>query len=127
MAKFVSPNVLDSGLNYIKTNASKMLLIKAYTVSDSYATVIGNSVGEVAMVSGDYTLSSSGLSRILTIASGKTATASVGSGATPNLHLAFTNGSSEVIWVTDETSDQVITSGNTINFPALTYTSNQPT
>lgn len=127
MAKFVSPDVLDSGLNYIKTNASKMLLIKAYTVSDSYATVIGNSVGEVAMVSGDYTLSSSGLNRVLTITSGKTATASAGSGATPNLHLAFTNGSSEVIWVTDETSDQVITSGNTINFPALTYTSNQPT
>jgi hypothetical protein len=32
-----------------------------------------------------------------------------------------------VLWVTDETSDQAITSGNTVNFPQLTYTSNQPT
>jgi len=127
MAKWVSSNVLDSGLNYIKTTATSMLLIKAYTAADSYATVISNSVGAAAMVNGDFTLSSSSSNRVLTTASGKTTTASAGSGATPNLHIAFTDGSANVIWVTDETSDQVITSGNTINFPALTYTSNQPT
>ena len=127
MSKWVSSNVLDSGLNYIKNNATKMLLIKAYAAADSYATVVGNSVGEATMTSTDFVLSSSASNRVLTTAAGKTATASAGSGATPNLHLAFTNGSSEVIWVTDETSDQVITAGNTINFPQLTYTSNQPT
>jgi hypothetical protein len=44
-----------------------------------------------------------------------------------DLHIAFTDGSAKVLWVTDETSNQVVTSGNTVNFPALSYTSNQPT
>lgn len=57
----------------------------------------------------------------------KTSTATAGSGATPNLHIAFTNGTSEVIYVTDETTDTVVSAGNTINWPALTYTSGQPT
>ena len=127
MAKWVRSGVLDNGLNDIKTNATHMLLIKAYTLADSYATVVSNIVADVTMVSGDYTLGSSGSNRTLTTAAGKSATASAGSGATPNLHFAFTDGSANVIWVTDETSDQVVTSGNTVNFPQLVYTSNQPT
>jgi len=127
MAKFVHSDVLDGGLNAIKNGATHMLLIKAYAAGDSYATVVGNALADVTMVSGDYTLSSSGNNRVLTTAAGKSATASANSGAAPNLHIAFTDGSAKVLWVTDETSDQVITSGNTVNFPQLTYTSNQPT
>ena len=127
MAKWVRSGVLDNGLNDIKTNATHMLLIKAYTVADSYATVVGNIVADVTMASGDYTLASSGSNRTLTTASGKSATASANSGATPNLHIAFTDGAANVIWVTDETSDQVVTSGKTVNFPSIVYTSNQPT
>lgn len=127
MAKWVRSGVLDNGLNDIKNTATKMLLIKAYTLADSYATVVSNIVAEVTMVSGDYTLGSSGSNRTLTTASGKSATASANSGATPDLHFAFTDGTANVIWVTDETSDQVVTSGNTVNFPQLVYTSNQPT
>lgn len=127
MAKWVDSSVLDNGLNQIKNNATSMLLIKAYTLGDSYATVLSNVVATVAMTGTDYTLSGTANNpRVLTTASGKSATASAGSGATPNLHFAFTNGSTTVYWVTDETSDQVITSGNTVNFPQLTYTSNQP-
>lgn len=126
MAKYAHSDVLDGGLNAIKTVATKMLLIKAYTLGDSYATVTGNLVAEVAMVAGDYTLSGAdAASRVLTVAA-KSAAATVNSGATPNLHIAFTNGANKVLWVTDETSDQVITSGNTVNFPAITYTSGQP-
>lgn len=127
MAKFVHSDVLDGGLNAIKNGATRMLLIKAYAAGDSYATVVGNLLADVAMVSGDYTLTSSGNNRVLTTAAGKSATASAGSGAAPNLHIAFTDGSAKVLWVTDETTDQVITAGNTVNFPQLTYTSNQPT
>lgn len=127
MAKFASQNFLDGGLNYLKTNGTKQLLIKAYTAGDSYATVVANAVAEVAMASGDYTLSgASGAERVLTTAT-KTSTATAGSGATPNLHFAFTNGTSEVIYVTDETTDNVVSAGNTINWPSLTYTSGQPT
>jgi hypothetical protein len=127
MAKWVTSGVLDNGLNHIRNNSTRMLLIKAYAAGDSYATVVGNQLAEATMVSGDFTLSSSGLNRVVTTASGKTATVTANSGASPNLHIAFTDGSANVIWVTDETTDQVITSGNVVNFPSLTYTSNQPT
>lgn len=128
MAKWAHADVLDGGLNAIKNGATKMILLKAYTAGDSYATVATtNNIGEVAMTSGDFTISSNGSNRQLVTASGKTSNASVNSGAAPNLHFAFTDGASKVLWVTDETSDQVITAPNPINFPSLTYTSNQPT
>jgi hypothetical protein len=127
MPKWVHSDVLDGGLNAIKTVAIKMMLIKAYTAGDSYTTVATtNKLAEVTVATGDFTLSSSGNNRLITTAT-KSASATVSSGATPDLHIAFTDGVSKVLWVTDETSDQVITSGNTVNFPALTYTSNQPT
>lgn len=127
MAKWVRSGVLDNGLNDIKNNATRMVLIKAYSAGDSYATVVSNIVAEAAMTGTDFTLGSSGSNRTLTTASGKSATASANSGATPDLHIGFLEGTSAVVWVTDETSDQVITSGNTVNFPSLVYTSNQPT
>lgn len=128
MAKWVRSGVLDNGLNDIKTNATSMVLLKAYTAGDSYATVAGNTIATVAMVSGDYTLAgAAGAPRTLTTAAGKSATASGNSGASPDLHIGFTDGTANVIWVTDETSNQVVTSGNTVNFPQLVYTSNQPT
>jgi hypothetical protein len=126
MAKYAHADVLDGGLNAIKNGATRMLLLKAYAAGDSYATVTGNAICTIAMVSGDYTLSGAdNAPRILTVAA-KSGTASASSGASPNLHIAFTDNVSKVLWVTDETSDQVVTSGNTINFPSLTYTSNQP-
>ena len=126
MAKYAHADILDGGLNAIKNSAIRMLLLKAYAAGDSYATVTGNAICTVAMVTGDYTLSGAdNAPRVLTVAA-KSGTASASSGASPNLHIAFTDNVSKVLWVTDETSDQVVTSGNTINFPSLTYTSSQP-
>lgn len=126
-AKYAHADVLDGGLNAIKNSAIQMLLLKAYTDADSYATVTGNAICAVAMVSGDYTLSGAdNAPRVLTVAA-KSGVASADSGATPDLHIAFTDNVSKVLWVTDETSNQAVTNGNTVNFPALTYTSNQPT
>lgn len=198
MAKWVHSSVLDQGPNYVKTNATTMLLLSTYAAGDSYATVVANAVAGTAMASGDFVFSSSGSNRVLTTASGKSATASAstnqydngtatggstttladtgkswtvnghanravtilsGTGAgqygriasntsttltigtawavapdatsvykiLDDLHLALTDGSANVLWVTDETTNQVITNGNTVNFPQLTYTANQPT
>lgn len=128
MAKWVDSDVLDLGINRIKTNANVMHLLKAYAAGDSYATVVGNSIANQAMVSGDYTLGSSGSNRTLTVAAKSGVTASANSGASPNLHIAFVDSTnSKVLWVTDETSDQVVTAGNTVNFPSVVYTSQQPT
>ena len=88
--------------------------------------LISNAICTLAVANGDFTLSGAdGAARVLTIAA-RSGTASANSGATPDLHIAFTDNVSKVLWVTDETSDQVVSSGNTVNFPSLTYTSGQP-
>ena len=126
MAKYVHADVLDGGLNAIKNGAIRMLLLKTYAFADSYATVTGNAVCTVTMASGDYSIAGAdGAARVLTVAA-KSGTASGSTTGTPDLHIAFTDNVSKVLLVTDETTDQAIASGNTVNFPSLTYTSNQP-
>jgi hypothetical protein len=126
MAKYAHAEVLDGGLNAIRNNATQMLLLKAYAPGDNYATVSGNTICAVAMSTTDYTLSGpDGGARVLTVIA-KSGTASGSSGPSPDLHIAFTDGTTKLLLVTDETSDQVVTSGNTISCPNLTYTSNQP-
>lgn len=125
-AKFANASVLDGGLNAIKNGATKMILVSAYTFGDTYATVTANALATVTMAPADFTITASGNNRVLTTAS-KSATATATIGGTPDLQIAFTDGVGVVLWVTDETSNQPITSGNTVNFPAFTYTSNQPT
>lgn len=126
MAKWVHSDVLDGGLNAIKNGATRMLLLSGYVAGDSYAVVTAAALNAgVVMAAGDFTLGTSGSNRTLTTAT-KSQNASASS-ATPNLHIAFTDGTAKVLWVTDETSDQPITNGNPISFPALVYTSNQPT
>lgn len=129
MAKWVHSDVLDNGLNYIKTNCNKMALISSYTAGDSYATVNAAILAEAAMASGDFTLSAgTASSRVLTVASGKQDSAANASGGGASMHIAFLDTvNSKVLWVTEETSDQTITSGNPVTFPSgLTYTSSQP-
>ena len=128
MAKWVNSLVQDNGLNQIKNNAIRMLLIDDYTLGDSYATVVGNIVASATMTGTDFTLAgAAGAARTLTTASGKSATASATTTGANDLHFAFTNNVDTVYWVTDETSNQIVTTGNTVNFPQLVYTSNQPT
>jgi len=127
MAKYAHSDFLDGGLAALKAAATKMLLVKNYTFGDSYATVTGNKLAEATVATGDYTISASGNNRQLALPVGKTATATVTSVGGDDLHIAFTDGSAKVLYVTDETSNQVVTSGNAVNFPSLVYTSNQPT
>jgi hypothetical protein len=129
MTKWVNSKVQDDGLNYLKTNCNKIALISAYSANDSYATVTANILAEATMSSSDFTLAgAAGAARTCTTAAGKQDAAANAGGGGANMHIAFlnTNGS-EVLWVTDETSDQTITINNPITFPSLVYTSNQPT
>lgn len=127
MTKFAHADTLDGGLASIKANAIRMILIKNYAFGDSYATVLANALATSVMASADFTLSSSGNNRLVTIAAKAGVTASASSVSGDNLHVAFTDGSAKVLLVLDETTDQVVTSGNPVDFPAATYTSNQPT
>lgn len=125
MAKYSHADVLDGGLNAIKNGADEMWLLSAYADADSYATVTAAKLAGVAMAPADYTLSGAdNAPRVLT-STAKSAAASASGNAAA---IAFVStSSSKVLYVTDETSGQAVTSGNTVSFPSLTYTSNQPT
>ncbi len=126
MAKYAHPDVLDNGIAYIRTNCNKIAVISAYTFGDSYSVVNGNILAEATMTSTDFTLGTSGNDRTLTSATGKSDTSANATGAAS--HIAFVDtANSKVLWVTEETSSQVITAGNQVNFPSLVYTSKQPT
>ena len=125
MAKWAHADVLDNGPAYIKTNCDKVCVVSAYTAGDSYATVTAAILAEAALTSTDFTLASSGSDRTLTTAAGKQDTSANATGAAS--HIAFVDTvASKVLWVTEETSGQTITSGNPVTFPALVYTAKQP-
>jgi hypothetical protein len=79
------------------------------------------------MASGDFTFASSGNNRTLTTAAGKSDASANASGGSASNHIAFVDTAlSKVLWVTEETSGQAVTSGNPVNFPSLVYTAVQP-
>lgn len=131
MAKFASATVLDSGSDLIRTLSGtttrvKMHVIKAYTAGDAYATVIGNTCGSVDLVTADLPVAANGLNRRTTFAA-KAVTLTANSGAAPDLHIAVVDSTgSVVLLVTDETSNQVLTSGGTFNVPSWTFDASQP-
>lgn len=119
---WVNDLVIDNGPAYIKANCNSMRLVKTYSAADSYATVHGNSIAAVAMASGDFTIGAGDPNgRTLTTAVKSNVSATADSGATPDLVIAFVNTTgTAVLWVTNETSDQVVVNGNTVDFPACT-------
>lgn len=127
MAKWIHTDVQDFGMAEIR-NADRWHVIKAYAQGDSYATVVGNSVGYAAMSSGDYTISgAANAQRVLTFASGKSFSATASSGVSPDIHFAFVDSTtSRVLYVTDETSNDTIAISETVTLPSdLTYTTSQ--
>lgn len=129
--KWANSVVLDGGSDTIRTRTSgsvQMHVIKAYTAGDSYATVTGNSCGNSSMASGDFVQTgAAGSARTTTVAS-KTITLTANSGASPDLAIAVVDvTNSLVLLVTDETSNQVLTSGGSFTVPSWTYVVGQPT
>lgn len=127
MAKFANSKVLDFGLDYIKQNCNKVVLVPSYTIGDSFAVVNGALLAEaLGLVPADFVIAASGNNRTLTAAAKTDAAANVGGGGAGN-HIAYLNTTlSEVLWVTNETSGQAVVAGNPVNFPSLVYTGVQP-
>jgi ethanolamine utilization microcompartment shell protein EutL len=130
MTKYAHPDVLDNGPKYIKDTCTKVCLISAY--SNDYATVNGaNKVAEAACVTGDFALAgASGSPRTMTATitgkAGGNALQTVNPGT--NMHIAFVDATnSKVLYVTEESTDQPVTSGNPVTFNSNpTYTIPQP-
>ena len=134
MAKYASAATLDGGVAYIKANATAMKLLSSWTVgNNTVASISGVTLATVTMTTTDFTLAGAdNAARTCTTASGKSVNASAsgggstgGTGNSGNC-IAFCD-STNVLWVTDETSKQAVTSGNPVNFPSLVYTAGQPT
>jgi hypothetical protein len=128
MAKYAHPDVLDGGLNAIRNGCNSWVAIASYTFGNNYATVTGGSniLAQVSMTSTDFTLGTSGNDRTLTVASGKSDASANNTGTVTHFAFLDTAGS-RVLWVTEETSNQSITAGNPVNFPAgIVYTAKQP-
>lgn len=129
MPKYLHPDVLDNGLQEILDQTAgnvDMLLIDSYTQGQSYATVDSNKLATINLAGGDFTLENDGTyGRRLRVAE-KTGSAS-SSAASPDLHIAIVDvTNTTVLAVTDETSDQAITSGNPITVPTFNIVMNQP-
>ena len=131
MSRYAHPDVLDNGPAYIKANCNKVILLTAYT--SAFATANGaNKIAEAALVTGDFALSGAdGAARTLTATlTGKSAGNALQALADgTGMHLAFVDTvTSKVLLVTEELSDQPITSGNPVQLNSNpTYISNQPT
>lgn len=132
MPRYASVNLLKNGPQYLKDNCDKVILTNAYY--STYANVINaaNKVAECALVTGDFAIAGAdGAAQVLTATlTGKSmgnALLAVADGT--NMHLAFVKmGTTELIYVTEESSDQPITLNNPIQLNSNpTYTSNQPT
>ena len=131
MSRYAHPDVIDNGLNYIKANCNKVILITDF--STAYATVNGaNKIAEATLVTGDFALSGAdGAARTLTATlTGKAAGNALQALADgTNMHLAFVDTvNSKVLYVTEESTNQPITLGNPVTLNTNpTYVGNQPT
>jgi hypothetical protein len=131
MPRYAHADVLDNGPKYIKDNCNKVVLTSQYD-----ATYAGcNStykVAEATLVTGDFAIAGAdGAARTMTATltgkSGGNALMTVADGT--NMHIAFLDTTnSKVLYVTEESSNQAITSGNAVTFFSNpTYAANQPT
>lgn len=120
MAKWQNDAMLDAALNYIKTNAVRELVIASYTAGDSYATVTAtaNVLASKTISSSDFTGPANGdtSGRKLTVNAAATNTVIYTGTAT---HIALTNGTDTVYYVTSTTSQALVDNdSNTVSIPA---------
>lgn len=129
MATYHGFDILDAGLALIKADAEEIWLLDDYAVSDDYAAVLANKIASVTITNTDFTgpVADATYNRKLTFDGKAGGTASANS-VTGALHMAIVDVTgTSVLWVTDETTDQAITSGNPVTFPSFSCFMNQPT
>ena len=128
MAYFAHADVLENGPAYVKANATKIMLVSTYAFGDSYATVVANKLSEASVTTANWTWSSSGNDRVLTSTDNLTGSVAAASAAGPSNHYAVVDATtSKVLYVTEEGSDQPITSGNPITLKSVVIKATQPT
>ncbi len=132
MAKFHGVAFMDGGPDLLRARAAtagrlQYHVLRAYSLGDSYATVLSNSVGGVACVAGDFvSTGASGATRTTTVAS-KSVTLSAGTGASPDVHVAVLDTvTSEVLLVNDESTNVVMVASGVFIGAAFAVNLTQP-
>lgn len=130
MAKSYHSDIFDSGLNVIVNSTTKLTICKSPPTTYAEAANLptdgtpGFKVGEVVLATPDKSLANkAGGGREVTTAAkpagGNVLAATLGS---DDLHFAIIDTVGlKLLAVTDETSNQVLTVGNPINFPSLKF------
>lgn len=120
MAKFVHDDIMDTGLNVVKTNATTLILCSAQPATRAEAISYG--LASTSVTSTDFTLGDGTTGRKLTCASKeRVAVTAEGDGN----FLAVIDGT-RLLWVT--TSDgQHVKVGNKVDFPEWSDTIADPT
>ena len=133
MAKFKGITYLDGGVSVIAARSSttgrlKLHLLRTYTMADTYAACLANSIGSADVSASDITTTgASGADRITTYAS-KSMTLTGAASGTPALHYALLDTvSSEVHLVVDEsTNPATLDVGGAATSAAFTDKTRQP-
>jgi len=121
MAKLLHPDVLDKGLEEIKNNANQELVCNAMPVSRADA--LAKALAATAMASGDFVIANgdAGGRKITMAAKSGVSVTATGAAST----CALIDGT-RLLAVTDETTGQTLTAGNTVNIPTWKITFNDP-
>lgn len=128
MPYFAHADALENGPNYVKANATKIMLVSTYAFGDSYATVVAAKLSEASVTTAHWTWSASGNDRVLTSTDNLTGSVAAASASGPSNHYAVVDATtSKVLYVTEEGSDQPITSGNPITLKSVVIKATQPT
>ena len=129
MATFFTLNALDAEINYIKTEATRVLLVDPYDRSDNYATVNSNTKGFADITTSDWDANPSTVNtndRRLNFL-GKQGAATADNLTPTNPHLVLVDvAATEVLAATDETSDKPVSNLDIIDFPGFYIEARQP-
>lgn len=127
MPKWAPDAAMDAMFDYID-QANTMHAISAYSAGDSYATVVGNSLADVALTPDtDFTKAQGDAgagSRKVTVAAKSGVTVDANGTAT---HVAIVRSSDSTVRYVTTCTSQALTSGNTVNFPAWKIEVGAPT
>lgn len=124
--KYLHPDVLDSILIYLRDSAQRAVLIPNYTTD--YDTVAATELVSIPLTAADFTITdmntSEGSGRKL-VFPGKVVLAAKDAPPNANLHVAYTDGISRVLWI-EEVNKATILAGQNYRLPLQSSLSPQP-
>lgn len=118
--KYVHPDVLDNGIQYVRNNATRILLLPTFSGGVTYAQALADALVSIAATAADFTISVEGAGRKVVYGGSGQSAALKSAPSASDLHIAYTDGISRILWVDEETSRIPILSGQMYRLPSQT-------